>query len=249
MTARFDGLTAIVTGGASGIGASVSHHLVREGGAVAILDRDVSAIPDSTRGFAADVTDDDAVRSAVSGAATEFGGIDIVVNCAGIGAQGTIEANSDDEWHWVFDVNVLGAVRVARAALPHLRKSMHAAVVNVGSVVATTGIPSRALYSATKGALVALTRAMAVDHLDDGIRVNCVSPGTVDTPWVGRLLSGAGDPGRARSALEARQPHGRLVTANEVAAAVVYLADPRSGSTNGIVLAVDGGLGAIQRAR
>jgi NAD(P)-dependent dehydrogenase (short-subunit alcohol dehydrogenase family) len=133
-------------------------------------------------------------------------------------------------------------VRTTRAALPHLRRSSAAAVVNTGSIAATAGLPERALYSASKGAVVALTRAMAADHLREGIRVNCVNPGTADTPWIDRLLARAEDPHAERAALEARQPHGRLVSAEEVATAVAYLASPRSGSITGVGLAVDGGM-------
>ncbi|HEY1105323.1 MAG TPA: SDR family oxidoreductase, partial [Agromyces sp.] len=109
-------------------------------------------------------------------------------------------------------------------------------------IAATAGLPQRALYSATKGGVLALTRAMAADHLREGVRVNCVNPGTADTPWVRRLLDAADDPAAERAALEARQPHGRLVAADEVAAAVAYLASPASGSTTGVELAVDGGM-------
>ena len=182
------------------------------------------------------------MRAGVERVATEFGRIDIVVNNAGIGAQGTIESNPDAEWHRVFDVNVVGMVRVARAALPHLRESPAAAIVNTSSIAATAGLPERALYSASKGAVAALTRAMAADHLREGIRVNAVNPGTADTPWVGRLLDSAADPAAERAALEARQPHGRLVAADEVAGAVAYLASPASGSTTGVSHAVDGGM-------
>jgi NAD(P)-dependent dehydrogenase (short-subunit alcohol dehydrogenase family) len=142
----------------------------------------------------------------------------------------------------VLDVNLLGIVRTTRAALPALRRSPSAAVVTTGSIAATAGLPQRALYSASKGAVLALTRAMAADHLAEGIRINCVNPGTADTPWIGRLLASSDDPAAERAALEARQPHGRLVSADEVADAVAYLASPRSGSTTGTALAVDGGM-------
>jgi len=145
-------------------------------------------------------------------------------------------------WDAVLDVNLLGMVRTSRAALPHLRRSPSAAIVNTGSVAATAGLPQRALYSATKGGVLALTRAMAADHLREGVRVNCVNPGTADTPWIGRLLDAADDPAAERAALEARQPHGRLVAADEVADAVAYLASPAAGSTTGVALAVDGGM-------
>ena len=196
--------------------------------------------------LACDVTDPESAASAVRAAGATLGGLDVLVNNAGIGAQGTVADNSDQEWLRVFQVNVLGMVRVTRAALPSLRRSRYAAVVNTCSVAATVGLPNRALYSATKGAVAALTRAMAADHLHEGIRVNCVSPGTADTPWVGRLLSQAEDPEAERAALVARQPHGRLVSAEEVAGAICYLASPASGSTTGMDLVVDGGLTSLR---
>lgn len=247
----FNGLVAIVTGGASGIGAAVANELGSRGALVAVLDLDPSSVAESDTVLPqrCDVGDDESVRAAVAAVAQRFDRIDIVVNNAGIGAAGDVAENSDDEWQRVWNVNVLGMVRVARAALPFLRVSPAAAVVSTGSIAATLGLPQRALYSATKGAVHALTRAMAVDHLDDGIRVNAVAPGTADTPWVGRLLDRADDPTAERAALNARQPHGRLVTAAEVATAVAYLASPQSGSTNGVCLAVDGGMGTMAPRR
>jgi 2-keto-3-deoxy-L-fuconate dehydrogenase len=135
-------------------------------------------------------------------------------------------------------------VRMARAALPHLRESSSAAIVNTCSVAATAGIPQRALYSASKGAVYALTLAMAADHVREGIRVNCVCPGTADTPWVGRLLDSADDPEAERAALEARQPIGRLVSAREVAEAIVHLAS--NSGTTGTALFVDGGMQGLR---
>jgi NAD(P)-dependent dehydrogenase (short-subunit alcohol dehydrogenase family) len=242
MAGEFDGLVAAVTGGASGIGAAIAQRLMADGARVAVLDRDVSNPPEGALAVQADVTDDASVRAAVDRVLQEWDRLDVLVNNAGIGAQGTVADNPDDEWHRVLDVNLLGMVRVTRAALPALRKSPSAAIVNTGSIAATAGIPQRAVYSASKGAVHALTRAMAADHLAEGIRVCAVAPGTADTPWVGRLLERADDPTAERAALEARQPHGRLVSAEEVAGAVAYLASPRSTSTTGIVLAVDGGM-------
>ena len=171
------------------------------GGAVAVLDLDPDGAPDGVSASRADVTDDASVRRRGRAVAPALGGIDIVVNNAGIGAQGTVADNADDEWHRVFDVNVLGMVRVTpgRAAPPPALAC--AAVVNTWSIAATAGLPQRALYSATKGAVLALTRAMAADHLREGIRVNCVNPGTADTPWVGRLLGRPHDPAAERAAL------------------------------------------------
>jgi NAD(P)-dependent dehydrogenase (short-subunit alcohol dehydrogenase family) len=244
-----EGLKALVTGGASGIGLAIATELAAAGADVVALDvapNRPGALPEGLGYVAADVTDDGAVRAAVAAAVESLGGLDILINNAGIGAQGTVEDASDREWHRVLDVNVVGTARVSRAAWPALRASAHAAVVNTCSIAATAGLPQRAVYSASKGAVAALTRAMAADGMPDGIRVNAVNPGTADTPWVGRLLDSAPDPAAERAALEARQPHGRLVTAQEVAHAVVYLASPRAGSTTGAEIAVDGGMAGLR---
>jgi NAD(P)-dependent dehydrogenase (short-subunit alcohol dehydrogenase family) len=242
----FDGLAAVVTGGASGIGLATATHLAARGARVACLDLVVDGLPEPLHGIVADVTDDATVRAGVARAAELLGGLDIVVNNAGIGAAGTVEANPDDEWHRVLDVNVVGMARVSRAALPYLRRSAHAVIVNTCSIVAHTGLPNRALYSASKGAVQSLTLAMAADHVGEGIRVCCVNPGTADTPWVRRILAAAEDPDAELSALEARQPTGRLVSAEEVAAAIAYLASPLASATTGTVLAVDGGMHGLR---
>ncbi len=244
---QLDGLAAVVTGGGSGIGKAVAAAFLAAGARVAVLDLNPGDAPGSGGlALTCDVGDDDSVRAAIGTVVAEFGRLDIVVNNAGIGAQGTVEDNPDAEWQRVFDVNVLGAVRVSRASLPHLRRSPAAAIVNTCSIAATTGLPARAAYSASKGAVLALTRAMAADHLREGIRVNCVNPGTADTPWVQRLLASAPDPAAELAALNARQPHGRLVSADEVAAAVLYLAGPAAASTAGTMLEVDGGMHSLR---
>src|SRR5690348_3493309 len=248
---EFAGLAALVTGGASGIGLATARLLASRGARVAVLDR-VKGDDESTDLYPviADVTDDAAVRAAVAEAGRALGRLDIVVNNAGIGAAGTVEDNDDAEWHRVFDVNVLGIVRTTRAALPLLRQAARergqAAIVNTCSSAAIAGLPQRALYSATKGAVYSLTLAMAADHVAEGIRVNCVTPGTADTPWVGRLLDAAPDPAAERAALAARQPMARLVSADEVAAAIAYLAIPLAGATTGTALAVDGGMQGLR---
>jgi NAD(P)-dependent dehydrogenase (short-subunit alcohol dehydrogenase family) len=245
---RFTGMRVLVTGGASGIGLTTARRLAAEGAAVAVLD--LVPLAEGARAglisVGGDVADDASVRAAVDDAAAELGGLDVLVNNAGIGAQGGVEDNPDDEWHRVLDVNVVGMVRVTRAALPYLRASSRAAIVNTASIAATAGLPQRALYSASKGAVAALTRAMAADLLPEGIRVNAVNPGTADTPWVARLLESAADPQAERAALEARQPHGRLVSADEVADAIAYLASPAAGSVTGVALAVDGGMETLR---
>jgi 2-keto-3-deoxy-L-fuconate dehydrogenase len=242
----FDGLVALVTGGASGIGAATARHLQDRGARVAVLDRDPAAAPEGTLALACDVTDAGQVDRAVATTVERLGGLDVVVNNAGIGALGDVAANDDAEWARVLDVNVTAMARVTRAALPHLRASRAAAVVNMCSAVAFVGVRQRALYSASKGAVLALTLAMAADHAAEGIRVNAVAPGTADTPWIGRLLAAADDPEAAAVALRARQPIGRLVTAEEVAFAVASLASPSAGSTTGSILRVDGGMTSVR---
>jgi 2-keto-3-deoxy-L-fuconate dehydrogenase len=251
---EFRGLVAAVTGGASGIGLATAQELVARGAEVCVLDLNTGSLPAGLHGFTCDVTDRASVTAAFADVDARFGRLDVLVNNAGTGAQGTVEDNDDAEWARVLDVNVIGMARVAAGALPLLRKGVAArtapgatsAIVNTCSIAATAGLPQRALYSASKGAVLGLTRAMAADHIREGVRVNCVNPGTVDTPWVGRLLDAAADPAAERAALSARQPTGRLVSAQEVAAAVCYLAGPYAGATTGTDLAVDGGMQGLR---
>ncbi|MFD8063213.1 SDR family NAD(P)-dependent oxidoreductase [Streptomyces cyaneofuscatus] len=242
----FEGLVAVVTGGGSGIGLATAKLLSSRGAEVAALDLKLDGLPDGVLGIEADVTDDAQVKAAVDTVVERFGRLDVVVNNAGISAVGDITGNSDAEWLRVLDVNVVGMVRVARHAVPHLRRSPAAAIVNTCSVVAWAGVERRVLYSASKGAVHALTLAMAADHVREGIRVNCVAPGTADTPWVDRLLNQMPDPAAAQAELNAFQPMGRLVSADEVAHAIAYLASPLSGTTVGTVLAVDGGMHGLR---
>jgi NAD(P)-dependent dehydrogenase (short-subunit alcohol dehydrogenase family) len=242
----FTGLVAVVTGGASGIGAATARLLLDRGAQVAVLDRSDDGAPDGTLALRCDVTDAAGVDAAVAAVVQRFGRLDVVVNNAGVGAVGDVAANDDGEWARVLDVNVTGTARVSRAALPHLRRSPHPVIVNMCSAVAFLGVRERALYSASKGAVHALTLAMAADHAAEGIRVNAVAPGTADTPWVARLLDAAADRDAAAEALRKRQPLGRLVTADEVATAVAALASPAAGSTTGAVLRVDGGMTVLR---
>jgi NAD(P)-dependent dehydrogenase (short-subunit alcohol dehydrogenase family) len=235
-----------VTGGASGIGLATARLLAARGARVAVLDLNPGDAGGDLLGVACDVTDDASVAAAMSTVESALGGIDVLVANAGIGAQGAVDTNTMDEWRRVIDVNVLGVVRVSRAALPALRRSSAASIVITSSMAAVVGLPQRALYSATKGALLSLTLAMAADHVPEAIRVNCVTPGTADTPWIQRLLAGAGDPAAELAALRARQPIGRLVRAEEVAEAICYLAGPRSAATTGTVLPVDGGVHTLR---
>lgn len=244
------GMKAIVTGGAAGIGWACVERFAADGVAVAALDLIVpDDLPSGAIALSCDVADDASVRAAVATAAERLGGIDVVVNNAGIGTAGDVTANPDEEWLRLYDVNVVGMARVTRAALPHLRRSSNACIINMSSIVAIAGLPDRAAYSATKGAVQALTMAMAMDHAAEGIRVNCVNPSTVDTPWVRRLIETAADPEATRVSLENRQATGRLVAPEEVAAAVAYLASPGSPGLTGVSLPVDGGMFSLRPRR
>jgi 2-keto-3-deoxy-L-fuconate dehydrogenase len=246
MSNEFEGLCALVTGGASGIGAATTRLLLARGAAVTVVDRDPAGAPQGALALEADVTDSAAVERAVGASVDAHGALDVLVNNAGVGAAGDVSANDDDEWARVLDVNVVSMARITRSALPHLRRSSNAVVVNTCSAVAYVGVPNRALYSASKGAVSALTLAMAADHVREGIRVVAVAPGTADTPWVGRILAQADDPAAAADALRARQPLGRLVSADEVAAAIVFLASPSAASATGTILRVDGGMTSLR---
>lgn len=242
----FEGSVVVVTGGAAGIGKAVAQAFVAEGAVVAILDRDLSDVAEGVTALQADVTSDAEMNSALRSFGDKHGRIDVLVANAGVSYPATVEDGPLEDWQRIFDINVLGYVRATRAALPYLRKSEHAAIVNMSSCTAATGLRRRVLYSATKGAIEAMTRAMAADLLAEGIRVNCVSPGTVDTPLIRKLIDEAPDPALQRQVYNDRQPTGLMVSAEEVARAVLYLADPRARSTAGSVLTVDGGLASLR---
>lgn len=246
MSAEFQGLTAVVTGAGSGIGLAVARAFHAQGARVFGLDLAQGEMSDVATWIPCDVGDPLRVTAAFEQIALVTNTIDIVANNAGVGAIGSIEDSTEAEWQHVLNVNVVGISRISAAAMPFLRKSKSASIVNTCSIAATAGIPKRAVYSASKGAVMSLTLAMAADSVKEKIRVNCVNPGTADTPWVERLLSQATDPSIERASLEARQPLGRLVSPEEVASAILYLASPRQASTTGTILAVDGGMQGLR---
>jgi 2-keto-3-deoxy-L-fuconate dehydrogenase len=246
MTAGYAGRVALVTGGASGIGAATAAHLRAAGATVYTLDVTALSSGDSSRHTVVDVTDEQRVRDAIAAVGSEHARIDLLVNNAGIGAIGTVEEGDLAEWRHVLDVNVFGVVHVTRAALPLLRQSQGRAIVNVCSLAALVGLAKRAAYSASKGAVYALTLSMAADLLDDRIRVNAVAPGTIGTPWVGRLLDAADDREAERARLAARQPIGRLGTAEEIAAVIAFLGSDDASFVNGSVWTADGGMASLR---
>ncbi len=249
MSKDFAGLTAVVTGAGSGIGLEVVKGLHAQGATVFGFDLKAGEMAGFATFIECDISNPDSVKKAFANFASQSKTLDILINNAGIGAIGTVEQATEEEWHRVFNVNVFGTGRMSAAAMPYLKASKSAAIVNTCSLVATAGVPNRAVYGASKGAIYALTLAMAVDGLADGVRVNCVNPGTADTPWIKNLLSKAADPDKEYVALKARQPIGRLVSPVEVASAILYLANPTQASTTGTALAVDGGVQGLRVPR
>lgn len=247
VNADFQGLRAVITGAGSGIGLDVATRLRDSGADVIGLDLQEGGLAGVGHFIACNIADEADVTKAAAEVSARFsGGLDILINNAGIGAVGSVVDASPEEWTKVFEVNVFGTARVVRLMHPLLLKGTTPVIVNTCSVASPVGIPKRAIYSASKGALESLTRSMAADFLADSIRVNAVNPGTADTPWVQRLLAQTDDPAGERARLEARQPIGRLVSSAEVANAILYLASPRSLSTTGTILAVDGGMASLR---
>ena len=234
---------ALVTGGASGIGAATVTRLRRDGMRVAALDVDETRLADSDADIRvlADVTSEPDVRRGVDEAAAALGGLDVVVAAAGVAGRGTAADIPLAEWERVFAVNARGVYLTARVAVPHLREAGGGAVVVVASQLGLVAAAGAAAYCASKGAAVMLTRAMAVDHAPEGIRVNCVCPGPTVTPLLEDYFALASNPEQERRRYEQAQVHGRLIEAEEVADAIAYLASPRASSTIGAALVVDGG--------
>jgi NAD(P)-dependent dehydrogenase (short-subunit alcohol dehydrogenase family) len=243
---EFSGLTAIITGAGSGIGLEVARGLKARGATVFGFDINEGEMAPVATFIKCDIGDGQSVTDAFTEFSNQSKQLDILINNAGIGSLTTVEHESDEIWEKVLNVNVIGTARVSRSAIPLLRKSKHPAIVNTASIAATDGIPNRAAYSASKGAVLTLTLAMATDHIKDKIRVNAVNPATTDTPWVQRLLNQSDDATAARDALEARQPMGRLVSPAEIASAIIFLASPLQASVTGTTINIDGGMHSLR---
>lgn len=248
---RLEGKRAIVTGAGSGIGREISLRLASEGANVALADLDeeaahevASEIDVETLVQRADVTDAADLRSLVSRVVSEWGGLDVMVNNAGVGVAATAVDTSEEDYERVMDVCVRGTFLGMKYAIPAIRESGGGSVINMSSIGALVGLLDRAVYCAAKGAILAMTRASALDHVSEGVRVNCIAPGTVDTPWISRITSGYDDPEEARKKMQARQPHGRFVRPEEIAAMAAYLASDEAGSVVGACMVVDGGMTA-----
>lgn len=236
-------MRVLVTGGASGIGRATVERLRHQGDAVGVVDRDETGLARTVAEAAAqaDVSNEADIARAVDEAVRRLGGLDGLVACAGIAGRGTVASTEPEEWDRIFSVNVRGTYLAARAAIPHLRDAGGGAIVLVASQLGLVAAANAAAYCASKGAVVQLARAMAIDHAPEGIRVNAVCPGPTDTPLLEPYFAGADDPDAERRAYEAAQLHGRLVEPEEVAEAIAYLLSPGAGSTLGAALVVDGG--------
>ena len=247
-----EGKRAIVTGGGAGIGEAIATRFAAEGARVVVADVDADAARSIAEGLEgdghlsqeADVTDERQVEELVLRAGSEWGGLDVMVNNAGVGVAATAPDTTVEDYYKVMDVCVKGTILGMKYAIPAIRDSGGGSVTNMSSIAALVGLPDRAVYSAAKGAILSLTRASAIDHIDEGVRVNCICPGTVDTPWVARITAGYDDPEEAREKMKARQPHGRLVSPEEIASMAAYLASDEAASVVGAAMIVDGGVTA-----
>ena len=247
---RLHGRRAIITGAGSGIGRAIARRFVAEGARVLLADIDPQAaqsVSDDLGERAAwtqvDVAVDESMGKLVAKTERILGGLDIMVNNAGIGLKGTVESTEEAVWDRIMDVTLKGTFLGLKHALPLLRKSRGTAI-NICSIAALVGIPDRAAYSAAKGGILSLTRAAAIDHVGDGIRINCIVPGTVETPWIDRITAEYPDPAAAKATMRARQPHGRFVQPEEVAAMAAFLASDEAGSIVGAAMVIDGGMTA-----
>jgi NAD(P)-dependent dehydrogenase (short-subunit alcohol dehydrogenase family) len=256
MTDRLTGKTALITGAGSGIGRATAMRFAEEGAAVAVVDLRADAAEETADkitadggravAVAADVTEAAAIERAVAMAVEVFGRLDVLYNNAGVDSTGSVADADEADWDRCFAVNVKGTFLASRAAVPHLERDGGGSIVNQGSVAALVGVPGFAAYCAAKGAVVALTRSMAVDLAPRGIRVNVICPGTVYTPLMEPLLRRRGD-GDLEAGLAktiAKYPIGRLGTPEEIAEAALWLASPESSFATGTVLTVDGGMTA-----
>jgi len=239
---RFDGRTVLITGAASGIGFEMARQFRAEGAHVYAADLEPVGSPDGTTMLELDVTDEDAIKNAIARVISDTGRLDVLCSNAGTGSTTDAIECTAEEWDQVFAVNARGVFLCAKYALPHMLHQSGGVIVNTASVAGMIGLKDRAAYCASKGAVIAFTKQVAIQYAGTGIRCNCICPGTVDSPWVGRLLAQAEDPEAARAELIGRQPMGRLGTPAEVAAAALYLASDDAAFITGTELVIDGGL-------
>jgi NAD(P)-dependent dehydrogenase (short-subunit alcohol dehydrogenase family) len=249
---RLAGRRALITGAGVGIGREIASRFVDEGARVALVDRAEEQVRALDRelgencvaGLVADVTEADLVESAVASAVEALGGLDTVINNAGIPMVGAAHELDEDDWDRVLDVDLKSVFLVSRAAWPTLTEAGAGSITNTASVAGISGTPGQAGYAAAKAAVIMLTKCMALDGADAGIRANCVCPGFTATPMLERYLEGQEDPEAAREAVIGMHPLGRLGEPRDIADAFVYLASSEARWVTGTSLTVDGGITA-----
>jgi NAD(P)-dependent dehydrogenase (short-subunit alcohol dehydrogenase family) len=248
---RLEGKRAIVTGAGAGIGRAIALRFASEGARVVLADVDedasnevASKIDGDILVHKTDVTQAADVEALVDRVVSEWGGLDVMVNNAGVGIASNVVDATEEDYDKMMDVCVRGTYLGMKYAIPAIRDSEGGSVINMSSIAALVGLSDRAIYCAAKGAILSMTRAAAIDHIGEGVRVNCIAPGTVDTPWIARITSTYDDPEKARKNMQARQPHNRFVTPEEIAAMAAYLASNEAGSAVGACMTVDGGMTA-----
>lgn len=251
---RLSGKVCLVTGGGSGIGRATCELFMREGARVAVMDKNASTAEETQRsaeGFGAeaiaiqaDIGSTEDVDRMIDETLQRWGRLDVLVNNSGYGIAGTVAETSEEDWEALMNVNVTGIFRACKRAIPIMAKAGGGVIVNVASVVASVGITNRAAYCASKGAVAALTRAMALDHVDQNIRVNAVAPGTIHSPYFDEILAKSANPQEVLAGLENRQAMKRLGKPAEIAHGILYLASDESAFCTGTILTIDGGMTA-----
>jgi NAD(P)-dependent dehydrogenase (short-subunit alcohol dehydrogenase family) len=242
VTKRFDGRTVVITGAASGIGFEMARQFRDEGAIVYGGDLNPEGVPEGTSGVHVDVTEPASIEALIARAVGETGRLDVMCNNAGRSSVSDPLSCTVKDWDLTFAVNARGVFLGTKYALPPMLSQGEGAIVNTASVAGQVGLKDRTAYCASKGAVIAFTRQVAVQYAATGVRANCICPGTVDSPWVARLLAAADDPEAARAGLVARQPMGRLGAPAEIAAAALYLASTDAAFITGSELVIDGGL-------
>jgi NAD(P)-dependent dehydrogenase (short-subunit alcohol dehydrogenase family) len=237
----FEGKTAAVTGAASGIGRQIAMQFIAGGATVFALDRNLEGVPDGSIAIAVDVSDMTSMTEAAGEILKHSGSIDVMCNNAAINAFTDLISATVDEFDQIMAVNARGVFIGMKVVLPHMLEAGRGAIVNTSSTAAVIGIPDRASYSASKGAVTALTRQVAVQYAGRGVRCNCICPGSTDSPMVADVIAASQDPAAMRLAMATRQPIGRMASPDEIAAAAVFLASDRASFITGVSLTVDGG--------